>query len=265
MFSKVALLRRRRWGYDHGSGLVRISLKRRRNTPMANEHVRERLAGIRKMIMAQYEAGREMSSTSKGRERELFVDQLLKSALPPPFRVGDGDVTDVSGTMTGQLDLVVECFQWPSLPVIMGGSRLYMAEGVAAVVEVKSDVADQWKEVEETARKVKSLSRKYARMISGGKPPEALATIPVYAVGYAGWKKAETVEAKVSSGLVDGVLVLDTGIFSFAKNTGEPDSVTGDWSLLGFLRALHSATRNVTSALFDPGWYYAEDDEQADV
>ena len=49
-----------------------------------------------------------MSNDSKGFERELFTRQILGQALPPTFRVGAGEVTDTDGTLSGQLDVVIE-------------------------------------------------------------------------------------------------------------------------------------------------------------
>src|SRR5262249_49094612 len=47
----------------------------------------------------------------------------------------------------------------PSLPQISGKERLYLAESVAAVIEVKSNLSSQWEEVEKTVREVKKLRR----------------------------------------------------------------------------------------------------------
>ncbi len=79
-----------------------------------------------------------MSDSSKGSEREHFIDLFLKEVFPPSYRFGTGDALDSAGNKSGQLDVVVELTFFPSLPALGGGSRLYLAEGVAAVIEVKS-------------------------------------------------------------------------------------------------------------------------------
>jgi len=119
---------------------------------MANSHIRNRLEGIRQMLMGAHHAGGPLSSASKGNEREAFINGFLAEVLPPQFRFGSGDATDQSGVKSGQLDIVVEYPFVPSLPIVSGKSpRLYLAEGIVAVIEVKSDVGEQWGEVTETA------------------------------------------------------------------------------------------------------------------
>jgi hypothetical protein len=102
-------------------------------------------------------------AASKGREREAFIHFFLSQILPSIPQFGCGDITDCNGQNTqegegksGQLDIVIECPFLPSLPSL-GMRRLYLAESVAAVIEVKSDVASQWDEVQRTAMKVKQL------------------------------------------------------------------------------------------------------------
>src|SRR5438874_11970568 len=106
------------------------------------------MAGIQTMLNGVYQAGQSMSSASKGNEREAFIDGFLSQVLPTPFRFGTGDATDSSGKRSGQLDVVVEVPLMPSLPFPgSGNARLYLAEGIAAVIDVKSYVAGQWPDV----------------------------------------------------------------------------------------------------------------------
>jgi 5-methylcytosine-specific restriction endonuclease McrA len=55
---------------------------------MANAHLLRRLEGIQQMLMAVHAAGVPMSSASKGREREEFIEDFLKHALPQIYRFG---------------------------------------------------------------------------------------------------------------------------------------------------------------------------------
>src|SRR5690242_12312013 len=102
-----------------------------------------------------------MSSASKGEERASFIDSFLANVLPPIYRFGSGDCTDTSGHRSGQLDVVVEYPFAPSPPSVAGSSptRLYLAESVAAVIEVKSNIAAQWRQAAETAAKLAPLRR----------------------------------------------------------------------------------------------------------
>jgi hypothetical protein len=81
----------------------------------------------------------------------------------------------------------------PPLPSL-GDSRLYLAESVAAVIEVKSNVADQWSQAVHTEQ-LASLQRAWlAWMITG---PEPDAHIPLFVVEYTGWAGADVVRQKL--------------------------------------------------------------------
>lgn len=71
----------------------------------------------------------------------------------------------------------------PTLPAIAGKEPLYLAEGVAALVKVKSNLAKEWEDVQRKASTVKNLRRQF--WVPGftpfGPPPEQ---IPYLAVGH---------------------------------------------------------------------------------
>jgi hypothetical protein len=102
-----------------------------------NPHLLERIAAVQDTLFALYRGGKPMSSATKGREREYFVHEFLEQILPPVHRFGSGDVIDSHGHTTGQVDIVIEHPFLPSLPQPGGKERLYLAESVAAVIEVK--------------------------------------------------------------------------------------------------------------------------------
>lgn len=161
-----------------------------------NPHVATRLEDIRAVLVAQGHAARSLSSASKGREREIFVNEFLSKVFPSHFRFGTGDITDVEGRKSGQVDIVVELPFFPSYPVPGGAPRLYMAEGVASAIEVKSNLRTEWADVERTTVAIKALvPRRIRTMWMGMDFPD---TTPVVAIGYAGYKTLE--------GLVDRML-----------------------------------------------------------
>ena len=211
----------------------------------ANQHIATRLAGIRVMLMGAHQAGSTMSTASRGSERAAFVDKFLCEVLTPQFRFGDGDATDRAGNRSGQLDVVVE-YPWvPSLPVVGSNRpRLYLAEGVAAVIEVKSDLTRQWDEVRQTSAQLKKLERHYGGgMISGFQPPKQ---IPFFAVGFTGWKTVGTVQQRLNEGIVEGILVIDAGLFASVP-LFQGIIASGDWSLWGLIACLHQVTSVVSS------------------
>lgn len=208
-----------------------------------------RLDALHKMLMAGYYGSGELSSASKGSERELFVNSFLSQIFPPSYRFGTGDVIDGYVQKSGQVDIVIEYPNFMSFPYLMGGPRLYLAEGVAATIEVKSNLVGQWNEALATAQKVKELKRifvpdrdkeltpmlnttgKFSEMLGHPEPrarpkivhetqsyPSVLVNekyppqqVPIFLVGYKGWQSKETLNIKLHEvrDIVDGILTLD--------------------------------------------------------
>jgi uncharacterized protein DUF6602 len=193
-----------------------------------------------------------MSAASKGEERGRFIDEYLSKVLPPPFRCGRGDVTDTNGERSGQVDVVVEYPFLPSLPSIGSDTpRLYLAEGVAAVIEVKSDLAAQWGEVLETAKKVAKLNRDLKPAMWQGPGPPPGPKIPFFAAGYLGWAKFDTVIEHLDADLVKGILVIDSALFASTPDFGSI-MAEGSWALWGLICCLHNATTTLKIAEAHP-------------
>ncbi len=194
-----------------------------------------------------------MSSATKGQERETFVTSFLSEVFPTPFRFGTGDVTDVHGAKSGQLDVVIEYPFSPSLPIVGSAmTRLYLAESVAAVIEVKSNVASQWEEALKTARALRPINRSFGAAMTMGPMFEH---IPLFVVGYTGWKTIETVQTKLNSAAeISGILIIDEGLF-VASPEFHGTVRTGSWSLWGLICCLHLATQSLKAASTDPVAY----------
>ncbi len=219
-----------------------------------NRFIAERLVGIHGMLMSAYHAGTPMSSSSKGTEREAFIRGFLSQVLTPQFRFGSGDAIDQEGRRSGQLDVVVEYPFVPSLPIVGEMKpRLYLAEGIAAVVEVKSDLSSQWGEVESTVSRLSPLRRKYGSgMITG---QQATPHIPFFAVGYTGWKTLDPLLGRLCPGKVEGILVIDTKLFA-CTNMFFGGTCQGPGSLWMFIACLHqAASMGGTTALSVPSQY----------
>ena len=218
---------------------------------MHSPELTQRLEGIQKALTALYESGAGMTTATRGREREQFIDIFLSRVLPPGYRFGTGDAIDTHGHRSGQLDVVVEFTFFPSLPGLVGQPRLYFAEGVAAVIEVKSDLSKQWDEVTSTSSALHRLERRF--QVPGftpyGPPSKE---IPIFAVGYTGWKDIETVKRKANEGIVDGVLVIDRGLFSTRSDFPNGLFVEGSTSLWGLVSSLHFSALSVVLNSMSP-------------
>lgn len=231
----------------------------------------QRLDGIFKLILSTYESAGGMSSASKGTERELVVSLLLKEVFPPHYRFSSGDIVDKDKRQTGQVDIVLENPIGYSFPAVQGGPRLFLAENVAAVIEVKSNLQNQWSEVLASSAKVAKLRRSFTsdllaqalgQVITGKANTDKVEDvdklkrdllaaandkknignqrIPYYVVGFKGWKKDDTiVDKKLLDNRIDGILILESKKF-FTKSGREAGSekTEGNKSILAFLHSL---------------------------
>ena len=189
-----------------------------------------------------------LSDASKGREREFFIEQFLKRVFSPSFRFGSGDIIDSRGNSSGQIDIAIEQPFLPSLPTQLNDVRLYFAEGVAAVFEIKSNVCKQWTEVEETTQKVKRLEQHYIRTYGPGgsfSGNPIVKKIPVYAIGYRGYKTIRGLEQRLRNTDIgkrpDGVLVLESKIF-----TTQDCSYSDNESFYIFIVTINDLLNNLT-------------------
>lgn len=208
-----------------------------------NQYVERRLEAIQKSLLAHHDGGVNLPNAFIGGERELLINYYLSELLPPIYRFGSGAITDATNKISGQLDVVMELPLGTSFPMPAGTQRLYLAESVAAVIEVKSNLSSQWSEVEETIRKVKVLQRDIRQrgaFLSESSPDPLVKVdpkIPCYAVGYHGYKSIRSLQRRLSSASVeskpDGVLVLEKGCF-----LGVTGKAQGVWGLYAFVAEL---------------------------
>ena len=181
-----------------------------------------------------------MSAASKGNERRAFVTDFLEAMFPSPNRFGTGDCIDTAGNQSGELDVVVEYPFLPSL-TLAGHSRLYLAEGIAAVIEVKSNISSQWGEAVSIGTKLKTIQRSFPSYMSMGPAP---LDIPYFVVGYTGWTNLQTVKSHCDSSPADGILVIDAGI-CYINGFGLQMHGEGDMALWLFISALACITSGI--------------------
>lgn len=208
-----------------------------------NEHLMQRMAGLQSILNAVYQSNVGLSSATKGGEREAFINEFLSRVFPPTYRFGTGDVTDKFGKKSGQLDVVIEHPLAPSIPALgFGGSRLYLAECVAAVIEVKSNLSGQWLEAVSTASALSPIRPQFAgTQIGNTYRPD----VPLFAVGYTGWKSHQTVLEKVKSEhSIQGALIIENGLYANKHGL----VATGPFALWAFISDLHTEITRMSIA-----------------
>lgn len=201
----------------------------------------DRLEGIRSALVAHHSGGTGMPNESVGNDREIFLREFLQTIFPPSYRFGSGAIVDKYDQRSGALDIVVEHPFEPSLPLPGGTERLYLASGVAAVVEVKSNASAQWSQVERTVEPVRRLRRDRvgSGMVLGS--PIRLGSdrnkVPICVVAFKGFSSIESLHRKVEATPFEkrpnGVLILDPPVF-----WSESVSADGGMALAAFVTAL---------------------------
>jgi hypothetical protein len=218
---------------------------------MPNQYVIQRLAGIRNILNGVHQASAPMTNNTSGAEREAVIDNFLSAVFPNQFRFGTGDATDINGNRSGQLDVVIESSKSPSLPSIpASNSRLYLAESISAVIEVKSTISTQWNQAVHTANQLSPLTRNFgATMVIGAQPTP---DIPLFVVGYTGWNQMQTLQNHIDdSPNIDGILVINEGLFLSSNRFGGIQA-TGDWALWGLITCIHQAVSTLKASSNSP-------------
>ena len=215
-----------------------------------NLHIKNRLEAIQQALMAHHKGGTGLPNAMIGSEREDIINSYLAQVLPPLYRFGRGSITDTTGAICGQVEVVMELPFGPNFPMLSGKERLYLAESVAAIIEVKSNLSSQWPEVKETTRKVKTLTRDLritdAFLFVGSPKPliDPSIAIPCYAVGYTGYKTLQGLKDQLYSTpqecRPDGVLAIESGCF-----IGVTGSANGVWGLYAFIAELVAQVNSI--------------------
>jgi hypothetical protein len=149
-----------------------------------------------------YETSKALGhSVPKGNERELITSQFLHQHMPTSVKTTEGILIDLetvdfkllSQTTSPQLDLLLVIFDHPQL-TLYGGSKIFFAESVAAVIEIKSNLtSDEIDSVLKHCYKVKQRKRKiyglyWAELDDPTSAPSE--KVPYYVISFESSKKA---------------------------------------------------------------------------
>lgn len=112
-------------------------------------------------------SAQQKASDNLGANREHFINQFLENVLPPRLTVKkSGEVLDHTGHTTGQIDILIIRDDAPGLD--MGSQHTYLAEGVFAAIEVKSNLTvAKLKEAAKTLQAVENLQIQSPGIMSG--------------------------------------------------------------------------------------------------
>ncbi len=219
-----------------------------------------------------------------GASRELVVAAFLRRHLPKSLWVGRGEILDASGNRSPDCDVVVYRATSPAIPSDPGETlHLFFAEGVDAVVEVKSTLTgNELARCIDSCRRVKMLrtgSRADGEpgfpdiaFVPQGYNPEALSWIRYFVVAFDGISDASMLEALKLAHQdnvtdyyrygIDGVCFLDRSYIykndgliwpadsDHSRNAGSPLLRTTDDLLCLFLHLVTPASFTVHKSLF---------------
>lgn len=189
-----------------------------------NQHLVDRLEAIGAALMAQHAGGTGLPTAVRGDEREVFLREYMQTLFPSHRRFARGAITDAVGRISGQVDVAVEFGFGPSFPMPgpTEGSRLLLADTVALVIEVKSDLSSQWSEVRNTTSSVHALDRRVRSIMTIGGAPGP--RIPVFAVGYSGHQTLDGLRKRLDETpeleRPDGALVIGSGLYTSPRIWG---------------------------------------------
>ncbi len=204
--------------------------------------LQERLNAIRDAFMAHYKGGGGLPKESNGNDREFFVDNFLSKVFPPHLRVLSGTLIDsMSLGHCGQIDSAIVLPNAPSFVMPGGKEYLMLAENVAVVFEVKSDLSTQWEEVKKKTAMIRNL-RKHIKDLES--PGHCVVTnVPIYAFGFKGWSNVNSLKKKFNETAEqerpDGVLMLENPAF-----VGKNLVADKDGALFAFILEINDLIRS---------------------
>jgi len=219
-----------------------------------NKYVEERLAAIQKNLLSNLSTGG--SNQAKGNDREKVINDFLKVTLPQIYRFGSGDITDSSDRISNHCDIIIELPFHLRFSMPNGEQSLYVAESVGVVIEVKTDLISQWKQVKEKVKNIKAI-RRYTGSSQTVVPSywvEPSDKIPVYVIAFTGPKTIDALQRKLKTATddekPDGILIIESGIF-----IGIKFKTTGVSSMFSFVSEILLHLRTFTSMHNHPHAY----------
>ena len=86
--------------------------------------------------------------------------------------------------------------------------------------------------------------------------------IPLFVVGYEGWKSIETVQEHIGDAPISGILIIDPGLY-VSSPSWESIRAEGSWALWGLICSLHRAVTGLQVTTNKPIRYAVPDPSES--
>ena len=181
----------------------------------ANPYIIDRLLAVQDQVLTAHAQLDRQDPGGGAALRKVLVEQFLRPLFSAHRRFTAGRITDATGVLTEQLDLIIEHGFMPSFPLHDGASRLVLAEAVALVIEVADQPGEDDTYLREVFSHIRQLSRNIKPTVQfQGAPSER---VPVMAVFFQGPDDLEDLQrwwmAIPETERPDAVCVLTSGCF----------------------------------------------------
>ena len=181
----------------------------------ANPYLIDRLLAVQDQVLTAYAKLDPKAPGHVAELRQVLIAHFLRPLFSAHRRFTAGRITDATGLLTEQLDLIMEHGFMPSFPLHDDINRLVLAEAVALVIEVADQPGEDDASLREVFSHIKQLSRDIKPTIQfQGAPAER---VPVMAVFFQGPEELEDLQrwwmAIPEAERPDAVCVLSSGCF----------------------------------------------------
>ena len=181
----------------------------------ANPYIIDRLLAVQDQVLNAYAQLDPHAAGHVTELRRVLIEQFLRPLFSAHRRFTSGRITDASGVLTEQIDLIIEHGFMPSFPLHDGTSRLVLAEAAALVIEVADHLGEDDERLREVCSHIKQLSRDIKPTINyPGAPSDR---VPVMVVFFQGPDELEDLQrwwmAIPETERPDAVCVLSSGCF----------------------------------------------------
>ena len=181
----------------------------------ANPYLIDRLLAVQDQVLAAYAKLDPKAPGHLTALRKVLIEQFLRPLFSAHRRFTTGRITDATGVLTEQLNLIMEHGFMPSFPLHDSTSRLVLAEAVALVMEVADQPGEDDVSLREVCSHIKQLRRDIKPTIKyQGAPSDR---VPVMVVFFQGPDELEDLQrwwmAIPEAERPDAVCVLSSGCF----------------------------------------------------